>query len=171
MTLTIRTNPSAITDYRRGIFQEVLGKFLATHPNLGFTSSWDDDCIKKVDELGTDNWAYRLARTTVETTYFGFLNRGSKTKIVALDPRFGYISFNSQPERDTGSCEIVSYSLAGDELWKEIAVEMAKHFNTELSLYRYSGKNEVGALKCAYCGQFTHDVEKCEFCGANPLKG
>ena len=55
-----------------------------------------------------------------------------------------------------------------DEIAKKIAVEISHYFKTTLYLATYAEESEHG-LKCQYCGQYTHDTEKCEHCGGIPL--
>jgi recombinational DNA repair protein RecR len=73
-------------------------------------------------------------------------------------------------QTDVGECRVISYIDKYDTIAKEIAIQLANaKFKVTLELNNFDPNTLKGTLKCRYCGQFTHNTEKCEFCGANPL--
>jgi hypothetical protein len=87
----------------------------------------------------------------------------------------GYIYERPDYKRNSPShtctIEVHSRNPSYDEVLKIVVIELAKHYSVQFIIATYKGEEEKdeGCVKCRYCGQFTHNVTKCEHCSGVPL--
>ena len=72
--------------------------------------------------------------------------------------------------REEQDVTVNSSRLDVDGLAKKVGVALARLFNVTVQINIFDpAQIDGGTLKCAYCGQFTHNAEKCDYCGGVPI--
>ena len=61
-------------------------------------------------------------------------------------------------------------SISNDKLAVELAKELAQKFNVTLKVVQTKNCNvKTGSIRCQYCGQMSHNLDKCDHCSGVPI--
>lgn len=164
MTITIGENPYAKEDFLMSLWEKTLQEIrgiLEHNMKIRIPYGYGNGCNS------SSGYTYMFIdeEKTVEVkSLFNHCKKWEDVDIISI----GIIPSTGVPfvEKVTVS----SISSKYNNLTKKIAIIFAKHYQVVLRPYEYDGKEvNSGSIKCKYCGQFTHNAEKCDSCGGVPI--
>jgi hypothetical protein len=162
MTLTIKINEESIDTYRNNNIENHIGKAIALLPNNFVMIK--DGCTRYIFDR-------KFSIPPNERKWWNF---GEECEYYRKAIGCIYVRpvYKKNDPSHICSIEIKSDNANYDKVLKVVAVELAKYFDVEFIIAEYRGQNEkenIGSIRCKYCGQFTHNTEKCDYCSGVPI--
>ncbi len=161
-TLEVKCTESGMYGQISRQIKPLLGsEFKASMVDLGYKDG-------KIDHNSILSLTLRIVLLKTRPIFIreGFIRKTTRKELIQEPDPEKTIDLKCFEEQ--GRVTVVSNDPIMDELARKVGIETSHTFQVELYLASYS-EEMLHGIKCKYCGQYSRNVEKCDYCGAVPV--